>query len=82
MSYMVMPKRMGVHLFGGYVWDEFKRHPWEFGGGTNIYPSGTRSWRLNSHILHVDKSATASIFGYYAAGQTGWIFSLGIDILL
>jgi hypothetical protein len=82
MSYMVMPRRMGAHFFGGYVWDEFERHPWEFGGGVNIYPSGTRSWRLNAHILHVDKSPTASIFGYYAAGQTGWIFSLGIDILL
>jgi hypothetical protein len=82
MSYMVMPRRMDAHLVGGYVWDEFERHPWEAGGGVNIYPSGTRSWRLNAHILHVDKSPTSSIFGYYTAGQTGWIFSLGIDILI
>jgi hypothetical protein len=34
------------------------------------------------HVLHVNKSPTASNFGYYAAGQTGTTVSLGTDILL
>jgi hypothetical protein len=34
------------------------------------------------HVLHVDRSPTGSNFGYYNAGMTGTIFSLGTDILL
>jgi hypothetical protein len=31
--------------------------------------------------MHVNKSPAASSFGYYVAGQTGTIFSLGTDVL-
>jgi hypothetical protein len=75
--HMVVPKKLGV-----YVFDEFKRNPWELGGGASFYPYGRRNWRLNLHILHVEKSPTGSNFGYYAAGQTGTTVSLGTDILL
>ena len=34
------------------------------------------------HIMHVEQSPAGSTFGYYTAGQTGTIFSLGTDILL
>src|SRR5678809_644446 len=56
MGYMVVPKRLNLDVFGGYVSDQFRRFPWELGGGLNYYPSGTRSWRLNLHVMHVDKS--------------------------
>ena len=79
---MVVPKTLGLYVVTGYVFDDFKRHPWELGGGANFYPSGTRSWRLNMHMLHIDKSAASSSFGYYQAGQTGTILSFGIDLLL
>lgn len=81
MSYMVVPKRLGADVFGGYIWDQFRRFPWEAGGGLNFYPSGTRSWRLNLHVMHVNKSAASSFFGYYLAGQTGTTLSLGTDVL-
>ena len=80
--YMVVPKTLGVYSAGGYIFDQFERHPWELGGGASYYPSHTRSWRVNLHLLHVDKSPASSFFGYYQAGQTGTIFSLGVDILL
>ena len=80
--HMVVPRTLGLYVVSGYVWDDFKRHPWELGGGANYYPSGTRSWRLNMHLLHVSKSPASSFFGYYLAGQTGTVFSLGTDILL
>jgi hypothetical protein len=79
--YMVLPKKLGVYTAGGYIFDQFRRHPWELGGGADFYPTGTRSWRLNLHLLHIDKSPASSFFGYYLAGQTGTIFSLGTDIL-
>jgi hypothetical protein len=81
-SYMVVPKTVMLYGVGGYVSDQFKRHPWEAGGGVSYYPSHMRSWRVNMHLLHVDKSPATSFFGYYQPGQTGTIFSLGVDILL
>ncbi|HEV8216501.1 MAG TPA: hypothetical protein VGP95_11720 [Gemmatimonadaceae bacterium] len=81
MGYMVVPRRLNLDVFGGYVWDQFRRFPWELGGGLNLYPSGTRSWRLNVHVMHVDKSPSSSFFGYYLAGQTGTTFSIGTDVL-
>jgi hypothetical protein len=81
-GYMIVPKTVLLYGVGGYVSDQFKRHPWEAGGGASYYPSHMRSWRLNMHLLHIDKAPTSSFFGYYQPGQTGTIFSLGVDILL
>ena len=79
--YMVIKKRLGVYGVSGYVFDDFDREPWEAGGGANYYPAATRAWRINLHLLHVDQSPASSSFGYYLAGQTGTIFSLGVDFL-
>ena len=80
--HMVVPRKLGLYAAGSYVSDEFKRNPWELGGGASFYPYGNRSWRLNMHIMHIEQSPAGSNFGYYTAGQTGTIFSLGTDILL
>lgn len=81
-SYMVVPRKANLHLTYGYVDDEFGRKPWELSGGISVYPSGTRSWRLNLHLNRVERSPTASSFGFYVAGQSGTTVSLGTDILL
>ncbi|MGZ3424064.1 MAG: hypothetical protein ACXVEE_39750 [Polyangiales bacterium] len=80
--HMVVPKLLGLYFTGGYVFDKFKRHPWELSGGASVYPSGTRSWRINLHVIRVERSPTGSSFGYYTAGQSGTTISLGTDILL
>ena len=80
--YMVVPKFVGVYAVSGYLFDDFDRKPWELGGGVSVYPDGSRSWRINLHILRVEKSPAGSNFGYYTAGQTGTIISIGTDILL
>ena len=79
---MVIKRTLGVYVVGGYVFDDFRRQPWELGGGASFYPAKSRALRLNAHLLYVDKSPASSFFGYYLAGQTGTIFSLGIDLLL
>jgi hypothetical protein len=79
--HMVVPKTVGVYVVSGYVFDQFQRKPWELGGGVNYYPAHMRSWRLNAHFLQVHKSPAASFFGYYSAGLSGTIFSLGTDVL-
>jgi len=81
LSQMVIPRTLAAYVAGGYIWDQFDRSPWEAGGGLSYYPSFTRSWRLNAYAMHVNKSPAASSFGYYVAGLTGTIFSLGTDIL-
>jgi hypothetical protein len=80
-NYMVIPQTLAAYAVGGYVFDQFRRRPWEAGGGLSYYPSHTRSWRLNAHLLHVDRSPASSSFGYYLAGLRGTIFSLGTDVL-
>src|SRR5262249_52758985 len=56
LSYMAVPRKLCVYGVNSYFWDEFKRHPWEAGGGVNVYPIKTRSWRLNLQIMYVYKS--------------------------
>ena len=80
--HMVVPQRAGLYVSGGYVFDDFGREPWELGGGISVYPTGTRSWRLNLHVMHVERSPAGSTFGYYAAGMKGTMFSIGTDILM
>jgi hypothetical protein len=82
LSYMVVPKKLCLYVVNSYFWDEFKRNPWELGGGVNIYPYKTRSWRLNFQLMHVYKSSAGGTFGLYTAGQTGTTFTFGTDILL
>jgi hypothetical protein len=80
--HMVIPRKVGVYGVTSYIMDDFERKPWEAGGGVSYYPFENRSWRLNLHLLHVEKSPAGSNFGYYTAGQTGTTLSLGTDILL
>jgi len=80
--HMVVPKKLGLYATYGKVFDEFNRNPYEVSGGANFYPSGTRTWRLNAHIIDIKRSPAASNFGFYAAGQSGTTWSLGIDILM
>ena len=79
---MVVPQKLGAYLTYGKVFDFYDRRPWELSGGLSYYPSGTRSWRVNLHSIHVDKSPASSSFGFYTAGQTGTTISLGVDILM
>ncbi|MFL5612547.1 MAG: hypothetical protein ACJ796_02670 [Gemmatimonadaceae bacterium] len=78
---MVKPQSLGIYAATGYIFDDFKRHPWEIALGSSYYPYHTRSWRLNLHMIHIVRSPTGSFFGYYTPGQTGTTFSLGTDIL-
>jgi hypothetical protein len=79
---MIVPRKLMLYACTGYVADEFKRHPWEVAGGASFYPYGSRSLRLNLHLIHIEKSPTGSSFGYYTAGQTGTTLSMGVDFLL
>ena len=81
-SYMAIPKKLSVYGVHSYFFDEFKRHPWEAGGGINLYPIKTRSWRLNLQVMYVYKSSAGGTFGLYTAGQTGPTITFGTDILL
>ena len=81
LGYMIVPRRVLLYTSVGRVWDQFNRDPYEISPGLSFYPTGTRSWRLNLHTINVHKSPTGSSFGYYTAGQTGWTYSLGTDIL-
>lgn len=80
--YMLVPKLLCVYGTYSTIRDEFKRNPWEAGGGVNIYPYKSRSWRINAQCMYVYKSAAGGTFGLYTAGQTGPAITIGTDILL
>jgi hypothetical protein len=80
--HMVVPRTLGLYAVAGYIFDDFDRRPSEFAWGANFYPYGSRQWRLNLHVIHIEKSPASSNFGYYTAGQTGTTISVGTDILL
>jgi hypothetical protein len=79
--HMVVPRRLGLYATTSYIMDDFKRYPWEMSGGASYYPYGSRSWRLNLHLIHMEQSPAGSNFGYYVAGQTGTTISVGTDFL-
>jgi len=81
-SQMVIPKTLALYAIHSYFFDEFKRHPWELGGGADVYPMKSRSWRLNAQVHYVYKSSAGGTFGLYNAGQTGTTITVGTDILL
>jgi hypothetical protein len=81
-SKVVVPKKLIVYGINCYFWDQFKRHPWEAGGGANFYPLKSRSWRMNGQVMHVYKTAAGGSFGLYTAGQTGTTITIGVDVLL
>jgi hypothetical protein len=80
--YMLVPQILCVYGVHSALIDEFKRNPWEAGGGFNIYPCKTRSWRINVQGMYIYKSAAGGTFGLYTAGQTGGTLTIGTDILL
>jgi hypothetical protein len=79
---MVVPGRLGLYAATSRIFDEFDRNPWEVAAGASFYPYGIPAWRLNLHVIHIEKSPTGSNFGFYTAGQTGTTISIGTDILL
>jgi hypothetical protein len=81
-SYEAIPKALQVYTAASYVFDAFKRNPWEIVGGMSFYPTGTRSWRLNLHAIYMENSAASGSFGFYLAGIKGMTLSLGTDFLL
>ncbi|MCC6413991.1 MAG: hypothetical protein IT270_20250 [Saprospiraceae bacterium] len=81
-SYMVIKKRLELYGVYGRVYDQFERNPYEISGGVNFFPAKVRNWRINFHVISIQKSPHSSYFGYYTAGQTGTTFSIGTDFLL
>jgi hypothetical protein len=81
-SQMIVPRKVMIYGVNSYFWDAFKRHPWEAGGGINLYLLKGRSWRLNAQVMYVYKTAAGGTFGLYTAGQTGTTITFGTDILL
>jgi hypothetical protein len=61
---MVIPRKLCLYGVHSYFFDDFERHPWEAGGGINLYSIKTRSWRLNLQVMKVYKSSAGGTFDY------------------
>ncbi len=80
-TYQVVKKSLEVYGTASRVFDDFGINPYEVAGGANYYPSGTRSWRVNLHLIRVVHSMAGGYFGFYTPGLDGTILSVGTDFL-
>lgn len=82
LAYNVIKRKLMVYGVYSKMYDQFKRKPWEVIGGVSYYPSRTRVWRINLHVIRIEKSPAGSTFGYYIGGQSGTTIGLSTDFLL
>jgi hypothetical protein len=52
----------------------------EYLGGLNYYFAHSRNYRLNTQVIHVNRSPVSSSFGYYVGGQKGPTVSAALSI--
>src|SRR5206468_1530339 len=76
LSYYIPKLKLSLYGVYGQLIDQFDRDPWEIAGGLSYFPSGTRSWRINLHVIRIHKSPAGSTFNYYIGGQSGTTVSL------
>lgn len=58
-----------LYAINSYFWDAFDRHPYEIGGGVNLYFLESRSWRINAQAMYVYKTAAGGSFDYIQQGK-------------
>ncbi len=73
-------KKLEVYGATSQIFGQF-RNSHEFLIGSNYYPANTRNLRINGQLIKVYRSPTGSTFGYYLAGQTGYILSIAASVL-
>jgi len=77
---MVKPRKIELYAATSYIFGEFN-DSWELIGGGNVYPANTRNFRINLQLMHVNRTAPSSSFGYYTGGQTGTTISVATSVL-
>lgn len=86
-GYMVQasgfPWKQKIELYGFHSYINGKWNTcYEYGGGINFYPFGSRYFRVNGHAMHVTGSPANSVFGFYLGGMTGMIWSFSTSLIL
>jgi hypothetical protein len=79
-AYMVIPRKLELYAGTSYVFSDFGR-PKEFLGGANYYWADNRNYRLNLHLIRVDRSPVSSTFGFYLGGLRGTVVAIGGTVL-
>jgi len=81
LSYQAIPKLLQVYTSTSWIFDQFKRYPWEVVAGLSLYPASVQNWRINLNAIYVDLSPASSSFGFYQGGLKGPILSMGTDFM-
>ena len=74
-------QKLELYGFHSYINGKWNKSS-EIGGGLNFYPFDTRYFRINGHVMSVDKAAPNSVFGFYLGGMTGMTYSIGVSFIL
>lgn len=74
-GYFVVPHKLEGFARTSFVTGHFGGG-YEYGGGLNWYPRGTRTWRTTAEVLRVEGSPAQNFITGYRAGETGTLFQL------
>lgn len=83
-SFFAIPKKLECYFATSFVFGDRSagfNTQWEVFGGGNFYPANTRNFRLNTHIIYVNRSSAGGTFGYYTAGEKGPIVTVALSFL-
>lgn len=72
---MIVPRRLEAFGRTSFVTGPFGTG-YEYGGGINWHPSGTRDWRFTAEVLQIEDSPAQNLLTGYRAGSSGTLFQL------
>jgi hypothetical protein len=72
---MLIPKKVEPYGRTSFVTGPFGTG-YEYGGGLNWYPKGTRDWRFTAELLQIYNSPAQNVLTGYRAGGSGPVFQL------
>lgn len=77
-AYMVIPKRLDVHVLGSFIDGEFG-NPWDLIGGINVYPFKHRTVRFNADARYSWHSAVGYLAFPTFVGSTGMVYIFNLE---
>jgi hypothetical protein len=75
MGTMLIPKKVEPFARTSFVTGPYGAG-YEYGGGLNWYPRGTRDWRFTAQLLQISDCPAQNLLTGYRAGSSGPVFQL------
>jgi hypothetical protein len=78
-AYMIMDKKLDVHVIGSYINGEYGL-PWDLIGGLNFYPFKNRTVRINADARYSYHSPVGYLAYPAFVGSTGVVYIFNVEL--